>query len=117
VQAALQGVRVGLADNWLQHVKDVRNCHSALLDSLPQAQRLDALCELNVIEQVVNVAHTTVLQDAWQRGQSVALHGWVYGLSDGLLKDLHVTVDGNENLAAAYRQAVESVAARPQAVG
>jgi carbonic anhydrase len=116
VQAALEGIRVGLADNWLQHVKDVRNCHQALLASLPTAQRLDALCELNVIEQVVNVAHTTVMQDAWQRGQRIALHGWVYGVSDGLLKDLRVTVGSNEELETAYRDAIESVAARAVAV-
>jgi carbonic anhydrase len=94
----------------------VRNCHNALLAALPQAQRLDALCELNVIEQVVNVAHTTVMQDAWQRGQRIALHGWVYGVSDGLLKDLQVTVGSNEELETAYRDAIESVAARAVAV-
>jgi carbonic anhydrase len=110
VQAALQGLRVGLADNWLQHVKDVCDKHCGLLDWLPQERRLDALCELNVIEQVANVAHTTVMQDAWQRGQRVALHGWVYGLSDGLLKDLHMSVENNEQLGPAYREAVTSVA-------
>jgi carbonic anhydrase len=116
VQAALEGIRVGLADNWLQHVKDVRNCHQGLLASLAPAQRLDALCELNLIEQVVNVAHTTVMQDAWQRGQRITLHGWVYGVSDGLLKDLHVTVDENKQLEAAYREAIESVASRAAAL-
>jgi carbonic anhydrase len=114
VRAALEGTRVGLADNWLQHVKDVCAKHSGLLEGVPQERRLDALCELNVIEQVANVAHTTVMQDAWQRGQHVTLHGWVYGISDGLLKDLHVSVDGNEHLGAAYRDAVTAVAcARP----
>jgi len=117
VQAALQGIRVGLADNWLQHVKDVCSRHRALLDSLSETQRLDALCELNVIEQVINVAHTTVMQDAWQRGQRVTLHGWVYGVSDGLLKDLHVSVDGSEGLQAAHRDAVCAVAARAPAIG
>jgi len=110
VRAALDGTRVGLADNWLRHVKDVREKHSGLLDWVPQERRLDALCELNVIEQVANVAHTTVMQDAWQRGQQVTLHGWVYGISDGLLKDLHVNVESNELLGAAYRDAVTAVA-------
>jgi carbonic anhydrase len=112
VRAALEDLRVGLVDNWLRHVKDVREKHSSLLEWVPPEARLDALCELNVIEQVANVAHTTVMQDAWQRGQQVTLHGWVYGLSDGLLKDLHVSVSGNEHLGAAYRDAVTAVAVR-----
>jgi carbonic anhydrase len=110
VRAVLEGVRIGLADNWLQHVKDVREKHSGLLDWVPQDRRLDALCELNVIEQVANVAHTTVMQDAWQRGQRVTLHGWVYGLSDGLLKNLNISVENNEHLGPAYREAVTAVA-------
>jgi carbonic anhydrase len=110
VQAALEGIRIGLADNWLQHVKDVCELHAELLDAVPKEHRLDALCELNVIEQVTNVAHTTVLQDAWSRGQGVVLHGWVYGVSDGLLKDLNVSVDSNETLGTAYREAVSAVA-------
>ena len=110
VQAALEGIRVGLADNWLRHVKDVYQKHSVLLDWVPAEHRLDALCELNVIEQVANVAHTTVMQDAWERGQSVTLHGWVYGVSDGLLKDLHVSVEANEELMTVYRDAVTAVA-------
>jgi len=110
VQAALEGIRVGLADNWLQHVKDVLEKHGNLLEWVPPEHRLDALCELNVIEQVANVAHTTVLQDAWSRGQKVALHGWVYGVSDGLLKDLHVSVQGNDELVTIYRDAVTAVA-------
>ena len=110
VRAALEGTRIGLADNWLLHVKDVCNRHGALLEGIAHQHRLDALCELNVIEQVVNVAHTTVMQDAWQRGQRVTLHGWVYGLSDGLLKDLNVSVENTESLAAIYRGAVGAVA-------
>jgi carbonic anhydrase len=112
VQAALGDVRVGLADNWLRHVKDVRDRHRALLDSLPRAQWTDALCELNVIEQVRNVSETTVLNDAWARGQAVTLHGWVYGLKDGLLEDLHITLDGPEQAAALYRDALAEVATR-----
>ena len=110
VQAALEGIRVGLADNWLQHVKDVREKHANLLEWVAPEHRLDALCELNVIEQVANVAHTTVVQDAWSRGQEVSLHGWVYGLSDGLLKDLRVSVETSDALVTVYRDAVTAVA-------
>ena len=115
VHAALGDVRVGLADNWLRHVKDVRDRHRALLDSLPTAQWLDALCELNVIEQVRNVSETTVLNDAWARGQVVTLHGWVYGLKDGLLEDLHLTLDGPEQAGELYRQALAEVPRRAAA--
>ena len=109
VHAALEDVRVGLADNWLRHIKDVRDRHRALLDATPASARVDVLCELNVIEQVMNVAHTTVMQDAWARGQRIALHGWVYGLKDGLLQDLHITLDGIEGIASLYRAAVAGV--------
>lgn len=110
VLAALQGIRVGLADNWLSHVKDVRHKHQALLDAMPEGDRGDALCELNVIEQVINVGQTTVVQDAWSRGQSVTLHGWVYGLSDGHLKNLRMTAGSPEQLESVYRDAIEMVA-------
>jgi len=110
VQAALEGVRIGLADNWLRHIMDVRDRHRELLDTIPEAARHDALVELNAIEQVVNVAQSTVLLDAWGRGQNVTLHGWVYGVHDGLLKDLQMTVDGQEALEPLYRHAVAAVA-------
>ena len=93
VRAALLGTRVGLADNWLRHVQDVRLRNRKRLDHLPAHQQEDILCEMNVIEQVGNVALSTVLQDAWARQQNIAVHGWVYGLKDGLLKDLGVTID------------------------
>ncbi len=109
VLAALNGVRVGLADNWIRHIQDVRDRHRALLDGLEEERKGDALVELNAIEQVVNVAQTTVLQDAWARGQSVTLHGWVYGLNDGLIQDLKMTVDGNQSLEVAYRAAIAGV--------
>lgn len=112
VTAALRDVRVGLADNWLRHIKDVRDRHAALLAAKPDANRVDALCELNVIEQVMNVAETTVVQDAWARGQALTLHGWVYGLRDGLLQDLLMTVDGPQALDNAYRAAVAAVGDR-----
>jgi carbonic anhydrase len=111
VTAALNDTRVGLADNWLRHIKDVRDRHAALLAATPAAQRADVLCELNAIEQVMNVAQTTVVQDAWTRGQSLTLHGWVYGLKDGLLHDMMMTVDRNEGMDAAYRAAIAGVGA------
>ena len=109
VMAALRGIRVGLADNWLRHIKDVADRHRVLIDATPADHQLDLLCELNVIEQVVNVAQTTVVQDAWARGQSLTLHGWVYGLSDGLIQDLRMTVDSPADLERVYRGAVGSV--------
>ncbi len=110
VQAALEGARIGLADNWLRHIKDVRDRHRNLLDAVPERARHDALVELNVIEQVMNVAQSTVLQDAWSRGQAVSLHGWVYGVHDGLLKDLMLTVAANDELEQYYKAAIEGVA-------
>ncbi len=110
VQAALEGARIGLADNWLRHIKDVRDRHRNLLDAVPERARHDALVELNVIEQVMNVAQSTVLQDAWSRGQAVSLHGWVYGVHDGLLKDLMLTVAANDGLEQYYKAAIEGVA-------
>ena len=110
VQAALDDVRIGLADNWLRHIKDVRDRHRALIDAVPLHSQQDVLCELNAIEQVMNVAHTTVVQDAWQRGQPLTLHGWVYGLKDGLLIDLKMTVSRKADLARSYKSAIEAVA-------
>ena len=110
VRAALANIRVGLADNWLRHIKDVRDRHSALIEAAPELAREDVLCELNVIEQVMNVAQTTVMQDAWARGQKVNLHGWVYGLQDGLLQDLHITLDGLEGMESLYRAAIAGAA-------
>ena len=109
VQAALDNVRIGLADNWIRHIQDVRDRHRQLLHSLPEAKRLDALVELNAIEQVVNVCQSTVLQDAWARGQQISVHGWVYGVHDGLLQDLRMTVSGLDGLEALYLAAVEAV--------
>jgi Carbonic anhydrase len=83
-----------LSDNWLRHVQDIHQKHEQSLASEPEARAVDRLCELNVIEQVSNVARTTIIQDAWARGQELAVHGWIYGLHGGLLRDLEVTVDG-----------------------
>ena len=110
MQAALEGARIGLADNWLRHIQDVRDRHRDLLDAIPEHARHDALVELNVIEQVVNVAQSTVLRDAWSRGQSVTLHGWVYGVHDGLLQDLHLSVTATEGLESLYRASISAVA-------
>ena len=117
VQAALEGARIGLADNWLRHIQDVRDRHRDVMEAMPEHGRAAALCELNVIEQVMNVAQSTVLQDAWARGQNVTLHGWVYGLSDGLLHDLHMTITGTSDLDALYREAVSGVRLMPRING
>ena len=113
VLAAMTDTRVGLADNWLRHVQDVRNKHLPWLDELPdQAMRHAALCELNVLDQALNVGQTTVLHDAWSRGQPVVVHGWVYGLHNGLLEDLRMTADSPAELAPAYERAVAAVKER-----
>ena len=110
VQAAYSCMRVGLADNWLRHVQDVKHKHEACLHRLSDdTARSARLCELNVIEQAVNVCQTTVVQDAWARGQSLAVHGWIYGLRDGLLRDLQITGSDPSELAAAHRQAVAAL--------
>lgn len=100
VHAALTRRRVGLADNWLRHVQDVHQKHERYLgEVLPVQERLDRLCELNVIEQVVNLCQTTIVQDAWDRGQALAVHGWVYGLQDGLLSELGMSIHSPDMLA------------------
>jgi carbonic anhydrase len=85
-----------LSDNWLRHVQDVHQQHEQSLADLPETQAVDRLCELNVMEQVSNVCRTTIVQDAWTRGQPLSIHGWIYGLHGGLLQDLKVTVTGTE---------------------
>jgi len=103
VLAALRGTRVGLADNWLRHVHDVKLRHRKRLDHLTIAQQQDTLCEMNVIEQVGNVALTNVLQDAWARGQKVTVHGWCYGLADGLVKDLGVSMQSSHEVMPVFQ--------------
>ncbi len=107
VRAALQGTRIGLADNWLRHIRDLKLRHRKRIDHLPPEQQEDVLCEINVIEQVGNVALSTVLQDAWERGQKITVHGWVYGLRDGLLKDLHVSMDDAASVVDTFRAAIK----------
>jgi len=106
VLAALQKQRVGLADLWLHHVQDVHVKHQARVDGLPEDRRHDRLCELNVLEQVQNVSRTIVVQDAWQRGQNLTIHGWIYGLKDGLLRDLGLTLSAPEHIAERYEKAL-----------
>ncbi len=110
VRAAWQGKPLGLIDNWLRHIQDVADRHIAFLRSLPdEATVVDRLCELNVVEQVRHVARTTVVRDAWKRGQPVSLHGWIYGLNDGLVKDLGIEADTPEKLDADYISAISAI--------
>ena len=117
VRAALQGLRIGLADNWLRHISDLKLRHRKRIDHLPTEQQEDALCEINVIEQVGNVALSTVLQDAWERGQKVTVHGWVYGLRDGLLKDLQVSMDKPGTVVDTFRAAIKRYPHAPLELG
>jgi len=113
VEAAWKGTAFGLIDNWLRHVQDIAERHAALFPRrLSDAQAAERLAELNVIEQVANVSRTTVLIDAWRRGQQVAVHGVIYSLRDGLLRDLGLTVDRHDALKAGYEAAITSIAAR-----
>jgi carbonic anhydrase len=98
VRAALAGTKLGLIDNWLRHVQDVNRNHATELNCLPSDAREDRLCELNVLEQAVHVCQTTIVQDAWERGQALNVHAWVYRLDDGILRDLQLDVDSNREL-------------------
>ncbi len=110
VSAALLGQRVGLADNWLRHVKDVHAKHDARVDAIADMpQRVDHLCELNVIEQVANVGQTTIVQDAWSRGHELSVHGWIYGLVDGLVRDLSTTISNPAEASLTYRAALAAL--------
>lgn len=110
VQAALRGTPLGLVDNWLRHVQDVAGRYRDVLDALPDdAARNDRLCELNVIEQAANVCRTTVVQAAWKRGQPLSVHGWLYALHDGLLRDLSFSVRLAEELPATLERAASAV--------
>jgi carbonic anhydrase len=107
VLAALQNARLGLIDNWLRHIQDVAQKHTELLfEQTEEVRRHEKLCELNVIEQVCNVVQTTIVQQAWERGQDLTIHGWIYGLQDGLLRDLQVQVSARADLPVAYRNAL-----------
>jgi carbonic anhydrase len=110
VSVALNGDRVGLADNWLRHVQDVHAKHHGTVAKEPDApHRIDKLCELNVIEQVANVCQTTIVRDAWDRGQELTVHGWVYGLKDGLVRDLGTSASSASEAPSAYHTALKGL--------
>ena len=121
VRAAYQRASLGLIDNWLRHVQDVRDRHERLIAALEEEDaRVARLCELNVIDQVRHVCLTTIVQDAWRRGQAIAVHGWIYDVGDGLLRDLRCTTTSRDELASSYAGALEDAASRrpgaPQSV-
>ncbi len=112
VGAALRRARIGLSDNWLRHVQDVRQKHQDCVAAAgTEVAAGDRLCELNVIEQVANVCQTTIARDAWERGQELSVHGWVYGLQDGLLRDLNTTVANADEPSTVYRAAISALTA------
>jgi len=111
VMAALNGDRIGLADNWIRHIQDVRDRHRGILENIAPERRADTLVDLNVIEQVVNLCVSTVMVDAWAKHQKVTIHGWAFGVHDGLLHDLGMTVDSTDSIEPVYRAAVEGVIA------
>jgi carbonic anhydrase len=115
VQAALEGAKLGLIDNWLRHVQDVRAKHAGLVDGLAEpTARADRLCELNVLEQAVHVCRTTVVEDAWVvRGQALAVHAWIYRLDDGLLRDLGFSATAPHEVAGALAGALAALGPRP----
>ena len=114
ITAAWRNRPLGLIDNWLRHVQDVASRHQEQLRPLAEPEVLDRLCELNVVEQATNVCRTTIVQEAWSRGQEVTVHGWVYGLKDGLIRDLDFNVDAPDQMDESYLRAVNgSVNARP----
>lgn len=110
VQAALRNLELGLIDNWLRHVRDVHDKHEAPLKRVAEEpKRWDKLCELNVIEQVQNVCNTTIVQRAWKNGQQLSIHGWIYSLNDGLLRDLNVCTTSTEESDQIYNAAIEAI--------
>ena len=110
VLAALESARIGLADNWLRHIQDVRDRHQDLLERVHASSRHDRLVELNVIEQVRHVGQSTVVLDAWARGHQLSLHGWVYGIGDGLLQDMEISASDSNILSQAYARALSRIA-------
>ncbi len=109
IAAAYDGMRLGLIDNWLRHVQDIREVHRDILDGTKDADTARTiLCELNVIEQVRNVCQTTIVQDAWQRGQSLQIHSWIYDIRDGLIRDLGLTLNENSDVTREYSDLLET---------
>lgn len=114
VRAAWEDQRLGLVDNWLRHIQDVRHKHIGRLASLtPERCQVDHLCELNVIEQAVNVCQTTVVRDAWRRGQDLAVHAWIYSLDDGRIRDLGMSVESEDRLAPELEHALRGLEEKP----
>jgi carbonic anhydrase len=110
ILAAHRATPLGLIDNWLRHIQDVGERHRHLLNASPdESSRMDRLCELNVVEQALNVCRTTILQEAWGRGQNVAVHAWIYRLNDGLLHDLGFTVSSASDVAPEFAKAIEEL--------
>jgi carbonic anhydrase len=115
VRASIAGQRHGLIDNWLRHIQDVYKKHQKSLDQYEDFDvKCDRLCEVNVIEQVMNVVGTTVVQDAWDRGQTVSVHGWIYGLDNGLVNDLNIAIRDQQGSEAIYQQALSNVLDRTE---
>jgi len=114
VRAAYLGSSLGLIDNWLRHVQDVRNRHETVIkQEVTEKARIDRLCELSVIEQVRHVCQTTIVESAWRRGQALAVHGWIYDLRDGIIRDLRCTTGGTEEIASSNSHALEQVSRSP----
>jgi len=110
INASMKNARLGLCDNWIRHIKDVYEKHSALLNSINDAKlKIDKLCEVNVIEQVINVCETTIVHDAWERGQNLSVHGWIYGIHDGLLHDLDICITNRNEVVPTYQKALRFI--------
>ncbi|MBK5144962.1 carbonate dehydratase [Budviciaceae bacterium BWR-B9] len=109
VTAAINNPELGLINNWLLHIRDLWYKHSSLIGELPPEKRADLLSEINVVEQVYNLGHSTIVQSAWKRGQKVLIHGWVYGMQDGRLRDLEVSANSRESLELLYRKAISNL--------
>lgn len=117
VGAAMRGDRLGLSDNWLRHVQDVRLKHEKLLARFLRSESCDRLCELNVMEQVLNVCHTTIVREAWERGQELEVHGWLYGLQDGHLRDMNITITSAAEVVPTYEAAIAALRAQAEGGG
>ena len=109
VHAAVENPELGLINNWLLHIRDLWFKHSSLLGAVPAEKRFDKLCEINVMEQVYNLGHSTIMQSAWKKGRKVSIHGWVYGIQDGYLRDLEVTATNREILEQRYRHGISTL--------
>jgi carbonic anhydrase len=107
IRAAVEGTRLGLVDTWLRHIHEVQARHRKMLMALPSPERMDRLCELNVAEQFLKICQGHIVRDAWSRGQTLSVHGWVYGLQDGLLRELGLSASHGDEADEAYRKAVD----------